>query len=270
MPNGNVLIVEDEKDWQEIYFRNSQPLHSGAIRATVNLDEAKTAIAEMAFAVAFVDIRLDEDDNENTDGLRVLELLRKTRDHTSAIMVTGKGTVGITRDALKEFGAYEAMEKAEVEPQLIQKLIAEGTEVRNQLARVEDPAAPEVLRGRRTVWDWDSEMLEATGGKGGAEALYQLTEYLAAPLLPLVSGDDGDLMKRQEESGLAMGAFWSRAIGQAVVIGFGQAEPMRAAIEGGEFARFADRPVGEVLRERDKAGLVGVVMAQDRPRSTFS
>lgn len=264
------MIVEDEKDWQEIYLRNSQPLHSGAIRATVNLDEARTTIEEMAFSVAFVDIRLDEDDNENTDGLRVLELLRKTKDHTSAIMVTGKGTVGITRDALKEFGAYEALAKAEVEPQRIQTLIAEGTEARNQLARVEDPVAPEVLRGRRTVWDWDSEMLEATGGKGGVEVLYQLAEYLANPLLPLVRGDDSDLMRRQEGSGLAMGAFWSRAIGQAVVIGFGQAESMRAAIDGGEFARFAGHPVGEVLRSRDKAGLAGAVMAQDRPRSTFS
>lgn len=270
MPNGNVLIVEDERDWQEIYLRNSRPLNSGAIRVAANLDEARAAIEEMAFAVAFVDIRLDEEDNENTDGLKVLEILNRTRDHTSAIMVTGNGTVAITRDALKEFGAYEALEKAEVEPQLIQSLITEGTKARNTVASVEDPVAAEVLRGKRSVWEWDAEMLEATNSKGGVDALYQLLEYLGEPLLPLVSGDDGDLMRRRDGSGVAMGSFWSREKGQAVVIALGQAEATRAAIDGGELASFAGHPLGEVLRERDKAGLLGVAVAQDRPRSSFS
>jgi ActR/RegA family two-component response regulator len=270
VPIGNVLVVEDEKDWRDIYIRNSQPQHSGVLKDTASLAEATVAIEEMAFAVAFVDIRLDKHDDENTDGLRVLELLRRNGDHTSAIMLTGHGTVGITRDALKEFDAYEALEKAEVDPQNIQKLIVQATQDCNTLARAEDPMAPAVLRGRRTVWEWDSEMLEVTGGKGGADALYRFLEHLADSFLPLVSGAEEDLMKRREGLELAMGAFWSRAIGQAVVIAFGQEKSLDAALEMGELERFAGNPVGDMLRERAKGGLAGVVAAvPDRPRSTF-
>jgi ActR/RegA family two-component response regulator len=270
VPIGNVLIVEDEKDWRDIYLRNSQPQHSGVLREAANLAEALTAIEEMAFAVAFVDIRLDKEDDENTEGLQVLERLRHTRDHTSAIMLTGHGTVGITRDALKDFDAYEALEKRAVDPQDIQALILEATDARNRVARVEEPVAPEVLRGRRTVWDWDSEMLQVTGGKGGADGLYRFLEHLTDSFLPLVAGAEEDLMKRDEESGLALGAFWSRAVGQAVVIAFGQSEPLDAALESGVLARFAGGPLGDVLHERRKGGLGGAVVASpDRPRSTF-
>lgn len=271
MPIGNVLIVEDDKVWQEIYLRNLSPLHAGALRLVGTLDEALKAIDEMAFAVAFVDIRLDEADQQNTDGLRVLEALGKTRDRTSSIMVTGYPTVAITRDALKEHHAYEAIGRGEVDPEKIQGMVDVATEERNRRANVEDPKAPEVVRGRRTVWDWDSEMLEVTGSKGGADGLYRMVESLADPFLPLVAGSDADHLKRHDGTGLAMGAFWSRAIGGAVVVAFGQVDPMKAARDGGELESFAGEPLGEILREREKGGLAGVVAAvPGRIRSSFA
>lgn len=271
MPIGNVLIVEDDKEWQEIYLRNVSPHLSGALRVVGTLDDALKAIEEMAFAVAFVDIRLDEDDQQNTDGLRVLEELGKTRDYTSSIMVTGHPAVAITRDALKEHHAYEALGRGEMDPDKIQEIVDVATEERNKRARVEGPEAPEVVRGGRAVWDWDSEMLEVTGSKGGADGLYRMVESLADPYLPLVAGFEDDLLKRHDGTGLAMGMFWSRAISGAVIVAFGQAGPMKAARDGGELEAFAGEPLGEILREREKGGLAGVVAAvPGRSRPSFS
>jgi ActR/RegA family two-component response regulator len=271
MPIGNVLVVEDEQEWQGIYMRNTDPLHSGILRTAKDLVETTEAIEEMAFAVAFVDIRLDENDDQNTDGLKVLELLRRSGDHTSAVMLTGYGTVGITRDALKEFDAYEALEKAEIDPRQIQELVVQGTEERNKLARVEDQEAAAVLRGRRAVWDWDTEMLQATGGKGGAEGLYRHLDYLVSPFLPLVDGADPDRMRMDEQSQLALGTFWSRAVGEAVLIAFGRPETMKAAMDDGRLHNQTGQPMGQVLREREKGGLAGLVASlPGRERSSFA
>jgi ActR/RegA family two-component response regulator len=271
VPIGNVLVVEDEQEWQGIYTRNAHPLHDGHLRTAKDLVEATEAIEEMAFAIAFVDIRLDENDDQNTDGLKVLELLRGSGDHTSAVMLTGHGTVGITRDALKEFDAYEALAKRDVEPQQIQELVVSGTEERNKLARVEDLEAPAVLRGRREVWDWDTEMLQATGGKGGADALYRHLDYLASPFLPLVYGADADRMRMDEPSRLALGVFWSRAVGAAVLIAIGQTEAMKGAMENGRLRDDVGHSTGSVLREREKGGLAGLVASlPSRERSSFS
>ncbi|HEX8752830.1 MAG TPA: response regulator [Solirubrobacterales bacterium] len=270
---GNILVVEDDKDWREIYSRNARPLHEGELRTAVTLEEALVAIEEMAFAVAFVDIRLDEADDQNTDGLRVLQALRETRDHTSAIMLTGHGTVAITRDALKEFDAYEAIEKESTsnDPGMIRELIERATEDRNRQAQVLDPPAPEVLRGRRTVMDWDSEMLRVTGGRGGVDAFYRLVENLANRYLPLVPGGPDDLLVHRDGSDLAVGLFWSRAVGCPLMIAFGQADSVRAARASDELEKLAGCPLGETLRDREKAGLAGVVIAvPERSRSTFS
>lgn len=271
MPIGNVLVVEDEPEWQGIYARNARPLHDGILRTAKDLVEATEAIDEMAFAIAFVDIRLDENDDQNTDGLKVLERLRRSGDHTSAVMLTGHGTVGITRDALKEYDAYEALEKGDVDPQQIQEIVVKGTEERNNVARVEDLEAPAVLRGGREVWDWDTEMLQATGGKGGADALYRHIDYLASPFLPLVDGSEDDRMRVDEQSQLALGTFWSRAVGEAVLIAFGQTEAMAGARQNGRLHDHFGQSTERVLREREKGDLAGLVASlPDRERSSFS
>lgn|GEM_PF-1944668 len=271
MAIGNLLIVEDDGEWRDIYLRNARPQHDGTVKAAENLAEATRAIEEMAFAAAIVDIRLDEGDDENTDGLKVLELLKRSKDHTSAVMLTGKGTVEITRDAIKEFGAFDTRDKVTIEPQEIQALVDEGTDARNQAARIEDDRVPDVLRGRRTVWDWDDEMLKVTGGKRGAAGLYEFLEHLFEPFLPVVGGDEGDRVMKRGRSGIGMGVLWSRAIGRAVVIAFGQEDPLQAALDGGEVIEYVGSPLGKTLRERRKGGLAGIVAeVPDRSRASFS
>jgi ActR/RegA family two-component response regulator len=270
MAIGNVLVVDDEPDWQGVFERNSHPENEGIVKTVDSLDEAASAIEMMAFAVAFVDVRLDERDDQNTDGLKVLELLRRSRDHTSAVMLTSYGTVGITRDALKEFDAYEAMDKAEVDPDKIEALVARGTSDCNNATRVEGVAAADVLRGRRPVMEWDSEMLEVTGAKGGVEGLYSLLETLAGPFLPLVYGVEPDLMKKHDAPSLAIGTFWSRAIAQALVVAIGEEEKLTAALDGDMLAARVGEPVGETLKHREKAGLAGIVKTlPSRDRSSF-
>jgi ActR/RegA family two-component response regulator len=270
MPLGNVLIVEDELDWREIYIRNAHPQHGGALRATECLTEAREAIREMAFAVAFVDIRLDPDDEQNTDGLQVLDLLTRAQDHTSAIMLTGHGTVEITRDAIKEFDAFEALEKAKIEPQRIQALVDAGTSARNLVARVEDARAVDVMRGKRTAWDWDHEMLKITGGKRSAAGLYEFLENLVGPFLPVVGGVESDHVKTYGAAQIALGTFWSRANGQAVVVAFGEDGPVGEALQGASIADCVGSPIGETLRRREKGGLMGFVAAlPERNRASF-
>ncbi len=270
MAIGNLLIVEDDHEWRDIYLRNARPHHDGAVKSTENLAEAAQAIEEMAFAAAFVDIRLDEDDDENTDGLKVLELLKQSRDHTSAVMLTGKGTVEITRDAIKEYGAFETRDKVTIEPQEIQVLVDEGTDARNKTAQLEDNRSPDVLRGRRTAWDWEDEMLKVTGGKGGAAGLFDFLEKLFDPFLPVVGGDKDDQVTKRGHSEIAMGMLWSRAIGQAVMIAFGREEPLQAALDDGEVAEYVGSPLGGTLRERRKGGLAGIVAAvPGRSRASF-
>jgi len=271
MPLGNVLIVEDDEDWCGLYSRNVSPAHNGQVRVARTLDEALTAVREMAFAVAFVDIRLDEGDDENTDGLQVLEALARSGDVTSAIMLTGYGTVGITRDALKRYGAYEAIAKDSVNLEAIETLVTQGTEDRNNVARVEAARAGDVMRGRQRAVEWESEMLQVTGGKGGIHALYDFLEPLVAPFVPLVAPTAESRTVVNADPHVAHGTYWSRAIGRAVLIVFGREQNVEQALAPDALAALAGTAVGEVLRQRTKGSVAGAVVAlAERSRADFA
>jgi hypothetical protein len=256
MPLGNVLVVEDDPLWCGIYERNVNPGLNGALRVTKTLAEARTAISEMAFAVAFVDLRLDEHDDENTDGMKVFELLSRAGDGTSSILVTGKGTPRITRDVLKEYDAFDAMEKDDADPTGLAEFVRRGTDFRNSSA-LDRPAA-DVLRGRQRADIWDSEMLHITRGKGGIGPLFNFLERLVGPFLPLVPEREGSTLKVNEQSSIATGAYWSRGVGAGVLIAIGTQESIRGAAGATELN---GRALGGTLREKAVGNMAGVVRA---------
>jgi len=266
VPIGNVLVVEDDPLWCGIYERNVSPGLKGKLRVARTLAEARQAISEMAFAVAFVDIRLDEEDDQNTDGLRVFETLSRTRDGTSAIMVTGKGSVGITRDALKKYDAFEAMEKGDVDPAVLAELVARGTAIRN--ATAPDPRPADALRGQHTRQLWDHEMLGVAGAKGGVAGLYEFLDGLAGPFVPFVPERAGDGLEVRQDGSCATGVFWSRAIGAAVFVAFGAPDAITPVVEGSESE---GRQLGQALRERSAGPRHGVVrLLPSAQRADFS
>src|SRR5215468_432306 len=100
----NVLIVDDEEDWCQIYERAARRQGLSVIEVARNLQQARALLDTMAYAVAFVDIGLDVADDRNIDGLRVMETIRELGDETSILVVTGRigaDVVPITRDAIK-------------------------------------------------------------------------------------------------------------------------------------------------------------------------
>jgi len=259
------LIVEDDEDWCGLYQRNVTPVVPGVVEVAQTMDAALEAVRKMAFAVAFVDIHLDTHDDQNTGGLRVLEALCRARDFTSSFMVTGKGSVGITRDALIEYGAHDAIAKADIKLSDLQQFVEDGTNKRNNEAGVNEPRAADVLRGRNTAEQWDDEMMRATG-RGGVASLYDFLEHLVRPLMPLVRrGTDGH-MRPAESDGVAVGEFWSRGVGKPVVIAVGEAEKVRRRRESDETGRDNSH---KILREREKGKIGGFVVETGESRDAF-
>lgn len=68
----NVLLVEDERRWSEIYERAVRRVGFESVRAVTTFSDAEQAVDSMRFAVAVVDIGLHVDDDRNVDGLRVM------------------------------------------------------------------------------------------------------------------------------------------------------------------------------------------------------
>jgi DNA-binding NtrC family response regulator len=106
-----VLIVDDQDNWRtflaEILLDEYQVTtaadYNGALKA---LDYQNPP-----FHVAVVDIRLDDADVANEQGLNLISVLKARRGLTNSIVLTGYPTVRTVKKALRDLQAFDYFEK---------------------------------------------------------------------------------------------------------------------------------------------------------------
>lgn len=264
-PGGNILIVEDEEEWRQIYKRAADNHAPGpTVMMAGSRAAAERLIDTTKFAVAFVDISLDVSDGKNTDGLKVMRKIRDTGDETSIIVVSGRGgqdAMSIARDALKEYGAYDAIPKTAIDPEQLEKLLAGGLQAYQQAAAMGPAAARDALRGATAEMSWDDQVTRAIGFRGDVRKFYRFLNELMSGQLPIVPRDGRQPVTIAHALGLVHGDYWSRGTAAAAVVCFGAPARFDEALAGaGAAGTLLGRyQVGEPAAELDSSGIKGAV-----------
>jgi ActR/RegA family two-component response regulator len=261
----NLLIVEDDAEWCNAYKRAAEKEGFRLIKAAKDLAEAETFVDEIQFALAFIDIGLNVKDDQNVDGLRVMQKIRESGDETSIVVVTGRAgrdVLPITRDSLIKYGAHDIVGKAEIEPKDIRAILKTGREAFRHRISTALPAAHNALRGKLEPWEWDDQMLRTLHVTDGVRGLYRFLDQLAGEFLPLIPRNTEDPLVI--ESGMADASYWSRSVGQAVVLFYAEAERAAPVIEAArsQGTLLGRYQVDAVLVEKSGNGLGGAVFAQ--------
>ena len=235
-PGVNILIVEDEKQWQGTYERAVNLQGSGRrVKVAADFAAAERLIDATKFAVAFVDVGLDVSDDRNVDGLRVMEKIRAVGDEeTSIVVVTGRSgqdLLDIVRDAILKYGAFYTVGKRSVEPAQIRELLAGGLKAYRDATTVSRTAVRDALRGTTSAMSWDDQVTRAIGVKGDVRNLYGFLNELMLRHLPIVAKDDGQSVTIDPAAGLVYGSYWSRGIAAAVAVCFGSPAQVDKALD---------------------------------------
>lgn len=106
-----VLVVDDQLNWrtllsellEEEYEVTSVGVYAEALDALRRQDPP--------FHVAIVDIRLDDSDSANEEGMRLIAKLNEKGEYTNAIVVTGYPTIRTAKRAIQQLNAVEYVEK---------------------------------------------------------------------------------------------------------------------------------------------------------------
>jgi CheY-like chemotaxis protein len=258
-PGVNILIVEDEKEWQGTYERAVNAQGAGhTVKIAEDLATAEQLIDETKFAVAFVDVGLDVRDDRNVDGLRVMEKIRAIGDEeTSIVVVTGRSgqdLLDIVRDAIKKYGAYDTVGKRSVAPKRIRELLTEGIDAYHKAVGTSRTAVRDALRGDIPPMSWDDQVMRAIGFRGDAGRFYSFLGGLLDDYLPIITREGAEPVAIDPAARLVYGDFWSRAAAAAVAVCFGAAAQFDQAADG---ARRDGKLLGRYLvgePERELAG----------------
>ncbi|MGC1282836.1 MAG: response regulator [Streptosporangiaceae bacterium] len=258
-PGVNILIVEDEKEWQGTYERAVNAQFTGRrVSVAEDLASAERLIDATKFAVAFVDVGLDVRNDRNVDGLRVMEKIRSIGDEeTSIVVITGRSgqdLLDIVRDAIKKYGAYDTVGKRSVAPKRIRELLAEGIDAYHKAVGTSRTAVHDVLRGDLPPMSWDDQVMRAIGFRGDAGRFYSFLGGILDDYLPVVTRAGAEPVFIDPAARLVHGAFWSRAAAAAVAVCFGAAAQFDQAAED---ARRGGKLLGRYLVREPERELSG-------------
>jgi Response regulator containing a CheY-like receiver domain and an HTH DNA-binding domain len=117
------LVVEDDSSWQQIL---SEILTDSGLTvdAASNLEEAFRILKSDSHRLAVVDLSLAGSDHHNSDGLRVLEAVKRLDPRCQTILLTGYATVELAVSVLTEYGAFSFLRKESFNRAQFRDLIA--------------------------------------------------------------------------------------------------------------------------------------------------
>jgi RNA polymerase sigma factor (sigma-70 family) len=109
-PLIRALVVEDDASWQQIL---SEILTDSGLTVDVasNLEDALRLLKTETHRLALVDLSLAGSDHHNSDGLRILEAVRRLDPGCQTILLTGFATVELAVSVLTEYGAFTFLRK---------------------------------------------------------------------------------------------------------------------------------------------------------------
>lgn len=97
-----ILIVDDALDWRDIVaglIRDFYPDYT--IVTAGSIEDAKNRLAHHTFDLAILDIRLDDSDESNTEGLSLMEFIRQNHSHIPVFIITGYGNLETVERAMR-------------------------------------------------------------------------------------------------------------------------------------------------------------------------
>jgi CheY-like chemotaxis protein len=249
MHSVNILVVDDSPSWCAIY-REALSDAAYNVRLATNLWEALDSLNQQFFHVAIVDIRLDNDDRDNVQGIEVLQRIWELNEGTLAIVSSGHATADML-PAFMSYGVFDFVAKREVSPEdlarqyksagFIKGTIDKAGSLDESLRRIEQ--AVDEARRVATSQQWlvspfrvfkglPARNVQATLKGGGIVELRPFLGKLSRQLFPWLHGNDGATLVRDATGNtLAIeGYLWSRALGQPAIVRLGRRETFEASL----------------------------------------
>lgn len=264
-----VLVVEDIESFRESCIANLERENYRADGAS-NLQEAKAAIDRSAYHVAIVDIMLaGESDWSNRDGVRVLEYIRELAEGTQPIVLSKQSELQLVRDFLKKYGAFDYLNKEELEHTGISLLF----DMLKQAVKASPLTAPPAWESFSPSLAWGTseddfvyQCLRVLEFKGGFENLSRSLLTVAGDLRPLlVPRNASRAIVYDQALGAFRGKYWSKGQGIAIeLLLFG------APMPDSRILQLPGLTGRHVLYNREKAGLLVVILdLPDAGREAF-
>lgn len=236
-----ILVIDDDKSWQGLYREELEDVGFDVTVVGTKID-AERAIARRMYHVAVVDVRLDDKDVNNVDGLQILEKIWMLDEGTEAILVTGYAADMLRQ--FREFQMFGFQKKSLITPEDLLKESRSAAFLKSYFSK-EDGLTAIVKEVQRVVANaltnssrkkWATSPFAPIKGFSQLEIQRKLMSgqmlelrpflgELCRPFHPwLKSVKEASILEVDQKLAGFEFSIWSRAFGKPLVIRFGRKE----------------------------------------------
>lgn len=247
--NKKILIVDDKESWRRNYEKILTK-EGHYVLSVEKLDDAIRIIEEHFFHAAVIDLRLIDKDENNEQGMNILEILHQTGEMTGLIVISGFPNSDRVKRAYANYNVVDFIEKDEFEAEL---LIAD---IEKAIMQSESYIKNE----ENHLIQFAQRELENRTGHIPNNELVSLFESLVKPLLPLAHSDEA-LESNTNAKLIFSSVYWSRFLGKKIILQIGNRKTIS---EKSEHLREQGRDVFIATRQ----GISGLRYVIDDPSPT--
>jgi CheY-like chemotaxis protein len=202
MCKGRILVIDDLPDVREtlsgLLLDEGYDVCSVSSRA-----EALQKLDTEHFHIAVVDVRLDEEDEDNQDGILLMHEIKERDPSTAVIILTGYANVKIVREALEPnlegvSPAFGFLEKSEIEklPEYVERAFEHATsESVPAVDRLIAQGENDHVEFKSSIrWDFDNN-----------SANKHLREPIGTAIAGMLNGEGGTLLIGVADDGTVLG-----------------------------------------------------------------
>jgi CheY-like chemotaxis protein len=113
---GRILVVDDQEEWRD---EIGASLKRGGfhVDTVVSLGQALQSLKENFYHLMILDIRMDETDPDNYEGMDLLRSLGERGEAMKIVVLSAHGTPGLMRESFKEYKVADFIQKEEFDNQ---------------------------------------------------------------------------------------------------------------------------------------------------------
>lgn len=108
-----ILIVDDQPNWRKLFVELLEDEYTTITASNYPQALETLLLQKPPFHLVIADLRLNDEDDSNEDGLRLIDMCNRMGKYTKAILVTGYPSIETVKRAFKDLDVVEYIDKGQ-------------------------------------------------------------------------------------------------------------------------------------------------------------
>ncbi len=231
-----VLCVDDNPDWCEV-LKDIISRTNYKVETVSSYVEAIQKLERSTFHVVLLDLRLEDFDERNIDGLKIAEMINRLDEGTKTIIFTAYMESNNMRKAFGEFQIWDFIAKQDAPSAIVDAVKSASEKAEMELNRPSRFSKNVLTISTETLEQFITAVVSRNELSNNAEHLELFAKRLLRDFHPLLPDKKDVQIVSAEQNAILQIRFWSKMYGSPIIVWIGKYDEMENILQSSKVGR---------------------------------